>query len=61
MKSIEHGTLNLTNIYIMRFNVLLAQFDVGPTRTRVGISLICDYLINEIAKYVTLGWGVSEM
>ena len=51
----------------MTFNVHLAQFDVAPTRTRAGISLICDYLINglnkkysnliisrcKIAKYVT--------
>ena len=37
----------------MTFNTHLAQFNVAPTRTRAGISLICDYLINEIAKYVT--------
>jgi hypothetical protein len=37
----------------MTFNVHLAQFDVAPTRTRARISLICDNLINEIAKYVT--------
>ena len=37
---------NLTNIHVMTFNVHLAQFDVAPTRTSAGISLICDYLIN---------------
>ena len=29
----------------MTFNAHLAQFDVAPTRTRAGISLIWDYLI----------------
>ena len=46
----------------MAFDVHLAQFDVAPTRTRVGILLICDYLINEIAKYVMshLGGGSQK-
>ena len=44
----EHCTLsNLTNKNVMILNALLTQFDVAPTRTRAGISLICDYLINE--------------
>ena len=29
------------------------MFTVAPTRTSAGISLIFNYLINEIAKYVT--------
>ena len=46
----------------MTFNVHLAQFDVAPTRTRAGISLICDYFINCKIFDVTLGReGVSEM
>ena len=39
----------------MTFNVHLAQFNVAPTRTRVGISLICNYLINCKICDVTLG------
>ena len=39
----------------MPFNVHLVQFDVAPTRTRAGISLICDYLINCKICDVTLG------
>ena len=35
----------------MTLDVHLAQLDVAPTCTRAGISLICDCLINEIAKY----------
>ena len=41
----------------MPFNVHLAQFDVAATRTRAGISLICDYLINCKIYDVTLGGG----
>ena len=41
----------------MTFNVHLAQFDVAPTRTRAGISLICDYLINCKMCDVTLDRG----
>ena len=39
----------------MTFNVHLAQFDVAPTCTRAGISLICDYLVNCKICDVTLG------
>ena len=42
----------------MTFNVHLAQFDIAPTRTRAGISLICDYLINCKICDVTLGGGM---
>ena len=46
----------------MTFNVHLAQFDVAPTRTGAGISLICDYLIDCKICDVTLGReGISEM
>jgi len=38
----------------MTFNVHLAQFDITPTRTRAGISLLCDYLINELNKKMTM-------
>ena len=41
----------------MPFNVHLAQFDDAPTRTRTGILLICDYLINCKICDVTLGRG----
>ena len=41
----------------MTFNVHLAQFDVAPTRTCAGISLICDYLINFKICDVTLSGG----
>ena len=41
----------------MTFNVHLAQFDVAPTRTRAGISLIWDYLIKCKIFDVTLGRG----
>ena len=46
----------------MTFNVHLAQFGVVPTRTRAGILLICDYLMNCKTYDITLGrWGFSEM
>ena len=32
-------------MHVIIFNVHLAQFDIAPTRTCAGISLICDYLI----------------
>jgi hypothetical protein len=55
LKSVEYCTLNnLTNIHVMTFNVHLAQFDITPTRTRAGISLLCDYLINELNKKMTM-------
>ena len=58
LKSIKHRTLNnLSNIHVMTFNVHLEQLDVAPTRTRVGISLICYYLINCKICDVTLGKG----
>ena len=45
----------------MAFNVHLARFDVAPTRTPAGISLICDYLINFKICDVTLGRGRGEV
>ena len=57
-KALNTCTLkNLTKIHVMTFNVHLAHFDVAPTRTRAGISLICDYLINCKICYVTLRRG----
>ena len=58
----------------MAFNVHLAQFDVAQTRTRAGISLICEYLINfkicdfilgrgglrNVTTFDKLGGGVKE-
>ena len=44
----------------MTFNDHLAQFAVALTRTRAGISLICDYLINCKICDVTQGTGGSQ-
>ena len=44
----------------MTFNVHLAQFHVAPIRTRAGISLIRDSLINCKVCDVTLG-GVGSL
>ena len=45
----------------MTFNVHLAQFDAAPARTRAGISLICDYLINCKICDVTLYGGLRNV
>ena len=56
----KHWTLHIEQLNqytAMTFHVHVTQFDVTPSRTNAGISLICDYLINCETCDVTLGRG----
>ena len=44
--------MHIEQLNLMTINV---HIDIAPTRTRAGISLICDYLINCNVCDVTLG------